>query len=140
MALNKEATQTTIEQQLRNDLEYIKNDLICRQPNGNYMKFSRIGNFLTIINEPKDRVVKYWLSQYSTEDKKTGKNIFEKEQKIIRQALDEKFSTGLISIEEMKDLIIKAKYEPDRAKALKFLNEADAPVEEDEEVDEEEDM
>ena len=48
-----------IKSQLEKDIDYINNQLICKQPNGNYIKFSKVGNFITLINEPKSKFIKF---------------------------------------------------------------------------------
>jgi hypothetical protein len=99
--------------QLQDDIKYIQEDLICEQPNGKYIKFSKIGNFITLLNEPKQKYINYWVSQYEKKSKE--------ELKIILDVLNEKFSSGLISIEKMIELINTSKFEPERAEALKLL-------------------
>ena len=98
---------------LKKDLQCINNKLICKQLNGKYMEFSPIGNFLTVINEPKSKFFNYWESKYNNE------SIYAKNK--ILKALQNKFDNDLISIEDMVYLINNAKYEPEKNYALHLL-------------------
>ncbi len=101
-----------ITRQLQKDIEYIKNEIISKQPNGNYTKFSLVDDFIAFINEPKEKSYKYWTSQYKSS---------EEELDLITKTLDEKFKNGLTPIEKMIKYIQDARWEPERDRAIKYL-------------------
>ena len=114
---------------LKKDLQCINNKLICKQLNGKYMEFSPIGNFLTVINEPKSKFFNYWESKYNNESiyaknkilkalqNKFDNDLITKNSQVLAYEID----NDLISIEDMVYLINNAKYEPEKNYALHLL-------------------
>ena len=102
-----------IKKQLEKDINYIKNELICKQLNNRYMEFSKLGNFITVINETKDKFFKFWEVKYANQPAEIKNKIFE--------VLNNKFEDDLISIDEMVQLINQCNWEPEKDYALHLL-------------------
>ena len=87
--------------QLENDLKYIENLIIAKQNNGKYCKFSKILKSIVITDMSEKDFITYWLLRYK----------FNSEEDINRiiEACKNKIKNGLISKEEMIDLIINSK-------------------------------
>ena len=80
---------------LEKDILYIKNDIVTQQPNGNYMKFSRLLQAVTIDDMPRSKFVEYWTKRYSNkEDVNT-----------ILEVLNNHLDNELTSIDEMIELV-----------------------------------
>lgn len=111
-------------EELKKDLEYIKKDLISLQPGTNklasdedekyrYIKFSRILNSTAIVGMTKKQYINFWRTQYIKKPELFG---------IILNAINEKFKNGLISIEEMREMIINSKdTEKEKKRILKEI-------------------
>ena len=98
--------------QILEDAEYIRNMIITKQPNGKYMKFSVTHDFICYMNEPKDKLYKYWKAKY-----KNYRNIPKKDLDILYKELE----NDLTPIEKMIDYIENAEWEPEREEAIKYL-------------------
>ena len=102
-----------VERNLAKDLDYINNEIIAKQTDGNYCKYSRILNAVAIIGLTTDQYEKYWSNRY-----KGSPDEYEQ----IHQAITDKFNVGLISQDEMIDLIQKSKDVPnEKKKAISLL-------------------
>lgn len=99
------------EQKLELDLKYIRNEIISKQPNGNYVKFSRMLGETSCINDPKSKFIKYWESRYNSNSNS---------RKRILEALENKLTEGLTPIEDMIELINNSK-DREGEKAIKYL-------------------
>ena len=96
-----------IEKKFKRDMLYIENDIIAKQPEPNkyyetpdekynYVKFCKPLNTFAVLNMTKAQYKKYWTTQYKN---------YPNELKIILEKVEEKFKNGLISAEEMLELI-----------------------------------
>ena len=103
----------TLERNYENDIKYIENELIAKQPNGKYCKYSRPLGMVANYNFEKSDYDRYWKNCYKYD---------EEHYKEIVKAIDDKFSTGLISTDEMINLIEKSKDKTkDKVQALEAL-------------------
>lgn len=127
--MEKKITIIDIDKKVNRDLNYIKNDLICKQykprididENGNrekvdlYCKFCRPLNAVSVINMPKSQYIKYWTTAY---------NSYPEKLLIILKAIDKKFKEELISAEKMIYYILKSNdYILEKKQAIKLLEE-----------------
>ena len=95
------------------DKKYIQNSIMTQQPNGNYMKFSRLLNAVVVMNETKTDYIKYWYNRYKNEPVYRAAIIDECENKL---------ATGLIPLDEMIHKIETSKdYTKEKVKALAYL-------------------
>lgn len=85
-----------LEYNLKRDIKYIKRELLAKQPNGNYCKFSRILNAVTVIDISEEQIKKYWTSRYM--------NHIDAYNQIIN-AINDKLQNGLISADKMMQMI-----------------------------------
>lgn len=85
---------------LKEDLDYIKNDIIAKQKNGLFCKYSRLGKFITVTNLSKETHLNYWLSNYKN---KYNPEKYPEKYKIIKEtltsAIDDKFENGLTDLD-----------------------------------------
>ena len=84
---------------LQKDLNYIKNDIIAKQHNGNYCKFSKLLDAISISDFTLEYYLKYWTSS-SKSRKLTEEDIAQIELTIL-----EKFMNGLTDKDTMINLI-----------------------------------
>lgn len=101
---------------LEQDLKYIDNLLIAKQKNGRYCRYAIELHGLAYINQEFKTIQAYWATQYK-------KN--KKFQTIILEALQNKFDYGLMSTEDMINLIQKSNdtaKEKEKAITLLTLN------------------
>lgn len=97
---------------LDRDLKYIKGEIISKQVDGKYMKYSKILKATSVIGLTKEQYLNYWKQKY--------KNT-EYTDEIIQCCLD-KFDTGLTDTQTMIRLIKNSKERPmEKIKALKLL-------------------
>lgn len=97
--------------QLENDIKYIENLILAKQNNGKYCKYSRILKSIVITDMTEKDFYTYWLMRYK----------FNSEEDINRilEACKNKIENGLITKEEMIDLIINSKdVESEKSKIL----------------------
>ena len=100
---------------INSDIKYIKNDLICKQPNGAYCKFSRPLNAVATYNFKYSDYIAYWTSRH-----KFDKNEYEK----IKFVCIEKLHSGLISLEKMIELVKQSNdFETEKEHVLKYLTQ-----------------
>lgn len=109
-----------IRKAMERDLKYIENDIIAQQKNGLYCKFSRLANTITITNLTKEVHLKYWIGvykvKYSPDKPETAEKYYMAE-KILIDAINDKFNNKLNTLEEVIDLENKShdcKKEKDR--------------------------
>lgn len=77
------------------DLEYIKNDVIARQSNRKYCKYSKIAKMVTVTNITKKNYISYWTKLYRDDQNKVN---------IIIKICEEKFKNGLTDLEDVIEL------------------------------------
>ena len=105
-----------IEHKLKRDLHYIERELIAKQNDGAYCKFSRALDGISIIGLTQHQYENYWTNQYRS---------YKEQLPIITAACRNKFTTGLISQQEMIDRINNSHdHTKDREKAIKLLGGA----------------
>lgn len=107
-------TQIDINRKVERDLEYIKNDIICKQLNDErYIKFCKPLNMIGVIDMTREQYEKYWNTQYLH---------YPSKRKIIFEAIAEKFKTGLTTTKEMIKIIQNSKdLDQEKSKAIKLL-------------------
>ena len=115
-----------LQKQFENDLKYIDKEIIAKQLEEDlyasnkeekikYIKFSRPLNAVSIVNLTKKQYKNYWGSLYKEHSK---------HYEMIMEKIDEKFSNGLITAEEMIEKIKKSKdSETEKINAIKLLTE-----------------
>lgn len=120
-----------INKKLKRDLEYIKTDIIAKQPEINknykreeteqdkidakyfYIKFSKILDAVAVMNMTKKQYKGYWNTQYKDYPDKL---------EIVLNAIDEKFNNGLTDRKEMIEIIRKSKdFQEEKKKAILLL-------------------
>lgn len=112
--LDNEQTSCAEVVNFEEDLKYIEKDILAKQRNNNYIKFSRLLGEVAIIDMTQSQYINYWTSKY--------KNAKQEHLNQIIDACNRKFIEGLISPEEMKTLIIKSKdTTKEKQKALEYL-------------------
>lgn len=105
--------QVDIDTSFRNDLEYIKHDVLAKQPNGCYTKWSRALNSVTVINTTAAQYIDYWVKQYKDRPEMA---------ELIEQACIEKLEDGLISTKQMIEMVKKSKdYKAEKMRAIEAL-------------------
>lgn len=115
--------QIDINKKLKRDLKYIEDDIIAKQfkidknasedEKEKFIKFCKPLNAIGIIDMTKKQYKKYWSTQYIN---------FPEEKEIVLNAVEKKFKDGLISPNEMIQLIENSKdYETEKKRAIKLL-------------------
>lgn len=100
------------ERKLQEDIEFIKNEIIAKQPNGNYCKYCKILEAVIVYDLSEQQYVNFWKQQYRNE----------KHRQRIIEACKEKLYNNTISAKEMIDLISKSTdYETEKRNAIKLL-------------------
>lgn len=118
-----------INKRVKRDLLYIKTDLISKQlqkdikddknededEKEKYVKFSKILGAVTVVNMTKKQYKRYWEGQYK---------LYPEKNKIILEAIEEKFNNNLTPQEEMIEIIKLSKdLESEKKRAIKLLSE-----------------
>lgn len=99
---------------LEKDIKYIDATIISPQKeDGYYCKYSRILKSVVVTDMTKDSYLNYWMKKYKYEP-------LESQQKII-QACSEKLTNGLISTEEMIELVKNSNDRPSEIKKVLSL-------------------
>ena len=102
-----------IELKLKNDLRYIQNDIITKQINGKYCKFSRPLNAVSCMDLEQSQYLKYWTSIYRNHPKELD---------IILEACQKKLLDTGYTREQMITLIQKSNdFTSEKEKAIKLL-------------------
>ena len=83
------------EEAFKNDLRYIKNDVIAKQVNGLYCKLSKILKCITVVDITPQSYTRYWTRQYE-KDKENPERV-----KIIEEACKDKLENGLVDLEDL---------------------------------------
>lgn len=108
-----EEQELSIDKRYEQDILYIKTDIISKQPNGNYCKFSKPLKQVTCINMPKDQYLKFWTSKYKN---------YPEYLEGIKKECENKLNNTYISTEEMIQLIENSKdVKEEKTKAIKYL-------------------
>lgn len=79
----------------KSDLLFIKNEIICKQPDGNYCKYSLPLRAVSVYNLSKDTYINYWVKQYK--NTKYLNNII--------SACNNKLDNNLTSVDKMIQLV-----------------------------------
>ena len=112
--MNINDSDTVITSRYLKDLNHIKNDLLTKLHNGQYIRFSRALNAVSALDITKDKYISYWKNIYVKHDEYLD---------TILEACEEKFKNGLISNEEMLILVNSSKDRTtDKTKAISLLN------------------
>ena len=83
---------------INNDINYIKNDILAKQSNKKYCKYSRHARSITVTNMTYDKYVEYWTSTGNA--RKYPKEAID----LIKETINNKFKSGLISLKSMIEL------------------------------------
>lgn len=102
---------------LERDLVYIKNDVIAKQANGKYCKYSRLTKSITVINTTLYKYLSYWIGL--AENKKASEEYMENLLKIIL----EKFNNELVNLDTMIELELNSD-DSDKEKIIKEITAA----------------
>lgn len=115
--------------EMEKDLRYIKNDIIGKQVNGLFCKYSKLAKSITITNLTKDIHLKYWLSVYKVKynpDKYPEK--YNEASKLIIEAINDKFENGLTDLDIIIDLENKSTdSKKEKDKIIKHLTTTEIP-------------
>lgn len=57
----KEKLEYERKKSLQEDLDYIKSDIIAKQNNGKYCKYSRLAHCITVTDITKQKYYDYWI-------------------------------------------------------------------------------
>lgn len=101
--LFKEKLEFERKKKLQEDLKYIKLEVIAKQKNGNYCKYSRLAHCITVVDITKQKYLDYWISSLK------AKNISNSDLKLIEKAVENKFNTGLYNLDKLVELELKSK-------------------------------
>lgn len=94
------------------DLKYINSEVISKQIDGNYVKWSRILNAVSIIGLTEHQFIDYWSKRY-----KNSKDL-----PTIVECCKNKLQNGLMEPDKMINLIKHSKdFEKEKVKAIKLL-------------------
>ena len=96
------------------DLKYINSEIISKQIDGNYVKWSRILNAVSVIGLTEHQFIDYWSKRY-----KNSKDL-----PTILECCKNKLSSGLIEPDKMITLIKHSKdFEKEKIRAIKLLGD-----------------
>lgn len=110
---SQEYEEIDITTKITRDLEYINNEIIAKQIDGNLCKWSRVLNTVSIIGLTPKQFLNYWIKQYK---------FYPEYLDTIMQACLEKLTNGLISREEMISKIQNSvDFESEKIKAIALL-------------------
>lgn len=102
-----------IDKQVARDKKYIQEDLIAKQIDGNYCKFSRPLHAVAVIGLTSMQYLKYWENRY--------KNHPQYYDEIMQVCID-KLNNNLVSNEDMIEMIQNSKdIKSEKEKAIKLL-------------------
>ena len=95
------------------DIHTIQTDVIAKQVDDNFCKWSKLLNAVSVIGLTRKQYIDYWQTHYKH---------YPEYSKQIRIACEEKLDNGLITPEEMMTMIYKSKdFESEKEKAIKAL-------------------
>lgn len=112
-----ERIDTKLEEQrdqlnITRDLKYINNEIISKQADGNYTKWSDILKAVSVIGLTKQQYISYWKNKYKDTPYCD---------EIVKCCID-KLTDGLTDREVMIKMILKSKdFESEKSKAIKAL-------------------
>lgn len=112
-----ERIDTKLEEQrdqlnITRDLKYINNEIISKQADGNYTKWSDILKAVSVIGLTKQQYISYWKNKYKDTPYCD---------EIVKCCID-KLTDGLTDREVMIKMILKSKdFESEKLKAIKEL-------------------
>lgn len=108
-----ENVKVDINVRFKEDIAWIKRDVMARQIDGDYCKWSNILKTVVVIGLSEAQYRDFWEKQYKR---------YPRLQKKIAQACTDKFENGLISAEEMIEKIRNSHdYESEKCKAIQLL-------------------
>lgn len=115
--------------ELDKDLKYIENDIIAKQKNGLYCKYSKMTKSITVTNLSKENHLKYWLGIYKIKYKPEEQTEqFIEASSAITYAIDKKFKSGLISLDEIIELENNSKdTDKEKKKILEIITSNERP-------------
>lgn len=94
------------------DLKYINNEIISKQADGNYTKWSDILKTVSVIGLTKQQYISYWKNKYKDTPYCD---------EIVKCCID-KLTNGLTDKEVMIKMILKSRdFESEKSKAIKAL-------------------
>lgn len=112
-----ERIDTKLEEQrdqlnITRDLKYINNEIISKQADGNYTKWSDILKTVSVIGLTKQQYISYWKNKYKDTPYCD---------EIVKCCID-KLTNGLTDKEVMIKMILKSRdFESEKSKAIKAL-------------------
>lgn len=109
--LNK--SETNEEYNLDKEIEYINNEIIAKQVNGNYCKYSKLLHAVSIMDLTEEQYIKYYMSKAKTKSVDMDK---------ILEAIHDKLYNNLTDTETMIKLIEESKdRDSEKRKAIELL-------------------
>ena len=113
---------------LEKDLKYIENDIIAKQANGLYCKYSRLAKCITITNLSKENHLKYWVSQYKVKYNPKNKPAeFKEAKRLITKTINKKFKSGLFDLDKVIELELKSN-DMEKDKLISTITSLEKPV------------
>lgn len=108
-----EEENISLSESLNKDLEYIKGDIIAKQPNGNYTKWSKALRAVSAVNLSYKSYIEFWERKYKSEPELA---------EIIIEACIDKLENGTIPAKQMMDMIYNSKdFDSEKAQAIEAL-------------------
>lgn len=120
--MDYQISEEIVQKNIESDLKYIKEDMIAHQANGCYCKISRILKCVTVENMTKESYLKYWFRQY-----KSPKEV--NERKRIKEVIDNKFKSGILSLEEAIEIENKSRDTlKEKQRIIKVISDKNTPI------------
>ena len=106
--------ESLVIRQVKKDIAYIRGEVLAKQKNGKYCKYSKILRSIVVINSTKEQHINYWRNLY-------GKNSNHEYCKLILKEINNKLENGLISLDKMVELEISSA--DSEKEKMKIINE-----------------
>lgn len=107
-----------IKRKFKKDLIYIKKDMLSKQKNGKYLKWSRLLKAVSLTNVTQSSYINYWTRQYES----YPDEIYLKCSKEITDLCNDKFENHLIDSKVMIKMIANSNdFESEKKEAIKLL-------------------
>lgn len=98
IALARQQAALERKKSLEADLEYVKQDVIARQENGKYCKYSKVAKSITVTNTTISKYLLYWTNQAIS--KKASEEYIEE----LLRVIIAKFNDELTDLDKMVEL------------------------------------
>lgn len=109
----KQLSEYDIENKVQSDVKYIQGEIIAKQVDGNYCKWSRVLKAITVIGFSQKQYMDYWKKQYKN---------YSQYMPLIVSTCNDKFANGLVSSQELMELIHNSQdFESEKVRAITAL-------------------